>query len=583
MGRLITGLVGRRLSGAGLAYAGAEEVNTGIGAQSRLHEGFFAAQSMGDLARAEAERQKAFDNILFGLGRAYRYIIENGGEALGLGGVSADEKQAMGMEYDTEDALWGEYYKREQARIAAEGAAARQAAALPTRLPSERITAGVVAMNREARDTAASAREALAAEVTRQQNVLHEKFKHGDVSRSEYKRLAGIIDSTENAELKRIGQQETAAEALARVEQRRATIAAEDETVARIGGQREGLAAEALRRGRGGEDVVFALQQAQERTEAEQKVRKGEMTPEEQQGLLDRQAQEREKREREINLRIQGDTAEWSATMLAREGRFYEARQALFEKSAAERLNAVREKSKDEIDIVKDQINAERQLMERQHEWEMQGPRAESALAVQVAQGQAAAMTLRARGQFFRAGEKEFHTQWDARLQAAADAFAAEHDVEKRGLLQNKYVALLDESHAAERERKALQARDVEMRHEQVQVTEHEAKGQQFTAALMDIKNRADWAFRDAAGNAPLQREIREQEAADIKREQFQIRMAGFNQPGQAVRHGFEVDLSGRLLGRNPFEKLSDVMQSGNDLLKSIDAYLKQQAALAAK
>lgn len=582
MGRLLTGLVGRRLSGAGLAYAGAEEVGAGIGAAGRMHEGVFEAQSFGDLSRADAERMQAFDSQLFGLGRVYRYGIEHVGTAFGVG-HTVDERKAVALEADTQDALAKEHYAREQARIAAATEVAQQTASLPTALPSVRLAGAAAAATKGAAESAANAREQLALEMTRQTDLLHEKRKRGDVTDAEYKRLAGVINDTETAREKSIAQEEAAAKAAAAVDTARSDIAKRDESVARAGGRRAGATAGALLRGPGGEDTGFRLGQEQEEEEMKRKVAKGEATPEQLAGLQAQQGEERVRRERDIRLRIQGETTEWAANLLTIEGKFYEARKARFEQSAAERLNAVRNKSKEEVDAVKDQINAERKLMEQQHEWEMAAVRAAAALAVQISGGRARASTLRARGEFFRAGEKDFQTSWDARLQEAASAYANEHDAERKQAAQDRYVALLGEHDAAVAERRGLQARDISLRGEQVGLTELRAQGKDYTAHLREIRQHADREFAEARGNTALQQKIREQEAADVKQEQFELKRAGMNRAGEAVRHGFEVDFSGRLLGRNPLENIGDVVKEGNGILRSIDTWLKQQVALAGK
>lgn len=353
---------------------------------------------------------------------------------------------------------------------------------------------------------------------------------------------------------------------------------AKTEAVERINANQDVVASKALEAGAGGADVAFAeSQKAAMRTQEEQQ-RLGKSLPEQTQALAAKQTQEKLQREREITQQTKSITSEGQEAVLQTEGRFYDARREAFERAAQERLLAVRELGQGEIDATKKTIKEQQDLMEKEIAHEIQTRKEASQLVVQQSGDRAQEDTLRSNGASYAADEQAYKASWDRKIQTAQNAVNAERDPIERANRQKELDALQTERKTDQARREYLKPggqRDLAIRQERIDDTKLQAQGQDQTERLKEIKDKANRDFNDARDNPELQKSIRKQEAADIEKQEFDIKRQSLFQMGRSSRHSFEMGAD----SMKPLEDLGKVVSEGNKILASIDTYLRQQVA----
>jgi hypothetical protein len=201
----------------------------------------------------------------------------------------------------------------------------------------------------------------------------------------------------------------------------------------------------------------------------------------------------------------------------------------------------------------------------------------QSANRVARIRADAAEYALHAEGKSWQESEARFKDSWDEKIRTAEAA----RDATKEGSPERRQrQAELDATQAergeAEKAHAHDQAQEMRDRQSEIDQTELRAKGQNYTARLKGISDKANKEFEAATGNATKQAQIRRQEAADLREEQYDIRQKG-PATGQAVV-GSRTDLTGRYSGSDKIENLLKVNQNIETILRYIEGKLPQQS-----
>ena len=331
--------------------------------------------------------------------------------------------------------------------------------------------------------------------------------------------------------------------------------------------QHAGQAAEALEAGTGGEREAMRLQQEgarealRKKQEAEMKLQKeaqtagsspaevtaalGESQKKELAGQGQQQAHEKADQERQIQQSVKDETMKGNEAILQAEGQFYEARREAFNRSAADQMLAVRERSKEEIEAVRGRIIDERHLMEQQIAWHEANAERAVQLQVKMIGADAAQNALRALGATYQAEEAQFKASWDAKIQAARNA-ANEDKLQpeeraRRQRVADALEASRSPAEAAHREERDKQLRDIKERAGEAEV-KNRYLGAGQTAAMMARQHELQEKLKADAGNPERMRQDLLQAKSETELQQKLMNRPGV---GRAI-YASQTDLSNR-------------------------------------
>lgn len=314
----------------------------------------------------------------------------------------------------------------------------------------------------------------------------------------------------------------------------------------------------------------------------------GSIEPEKKKQFENKERRDREQQEAESADKITEIKAKASQAQLRQAGQDQQAELAAFDQGQSQIISKLNEEiSHEEANEQKRRLIAQREaqidaqkverlafVAEQARKFMAEEESAANHLA--ATRASAAEYALHAEGKTYEEGEARFKESWDARIrdeQAAVDKTISGSPERRRAEAQ--LAATQAERGQAEAARNTDEAMDFRQRQSQIGQTTLRSRGQDYTAQLKGIADKAQQEYDAAAGNAGKQALIRQQEKADLEQEQYEIKQKVAT--GQAVV-GSRTDLTGKYSGADKMEDLLQVNRNIETILKSINGQLIPKA-----